>query len=443
MDTYDIYEEYPELRDLKPRTASRRSSRGRSGKKRRRGGMSNGGKLLLLLLVFAAAVAAAVFAFPRIFGGSKAVVYAKDGKVAYVDKAQKEKYLAEGWYASPADITPTVFYAEDGSAVTAAFGDAKSLAKRGYTPDKSAVFTTMYSEDGKTLYVPNAKTAAYKANGWTDKLSDITKTLYKSDGSKMTVMDADAEKYLAEGWTDRLLNAAKKMVSTDGEEKFVFNDDVNDYIENGWTVIKRVVDPDQPMVALTFDDGPGKYTDKLLDCLDKNNSVATFYTLGYLVEAYPDAVKRAAKLGCEVSNHTWDHTDLTSVTTDKAAETVKKTSDAVEKITGKPTPTYRPCFGAYNAEVLAAIDLPAIMWSIDTLDWKTKNADATYNKIMSDVYDGAIILMHDIHQPTVEAACRVIPALIDEGYQLVTVQELLEYKCGGMENGKVYFDAFE
>ena len=122
---------------------------------------------------------------------------------------------------------------------------------------------------------------------------------------------------------------------------------------------------------------------------------------------------------------------------------MRRTSDAVEEITGKGTALYRPCYGVYNSDVLAEVGLPAIMWSIDTLDWKTKDADSTYDKVMKDVYDGAIILMHDIHQPTVEAAKRIIPQLVQDGYQLVTVSELLEYRRGGAEAGKVYFDSEE
>lgn len=436
MYTYDVYEEYPELKEIRPR----HTSRGKVSR-RRGGGMGNSAKLCMLLLVMAVLLIAALVFLPKISGGAEQAVYSKTGEIAYVKASEIEKYLADGWYSSAADIVPVTLYAEDGSSVSAVAGDVAALEEKGYYADKSAAFTVMYSENGETLYVPNSRTSTYKAKGWSDKLSDVTKTLYKSDGSKITVLNAEAEEYLAGGWTDKLLEAAKKMVNDDGEEKFVFNDDVNDYLANGWTIVKRVIDPDQPMVALTFDDGPGKYTDALLDCLEANNSVATFFTLGSLDEIYSDVVKREAELGCEVDNHTWDHTDLTAVSADEAAETIKKTSDIVEELTGKPTLTYRPCYGKYNDSVLAAIDLPAILWSIDTLDWKTRNADSTYNAIMSGVYDGAIILMHDIYEPTVEAACRAIPDLIDAGYQLVTVSELLEYKCGGMESGKVYFDA--
>ena len=430
MDHTDIYEEYPELREYERRRAAAR---------RKRRPMNNSRKLLLLLVVIA--MAAAVLALALSLGNeAMAFVYARDGSTLEVKEDEVQKYLDEGYYASPEDLTPVIMYAEDGTVVSACLGDVDKLAEKGYTTDKSAAYTNMYSDDGRTLYVPNSMAAVYKANGWHDKLSDIVTKLYKSDGSTVTVPRSELDAYKEKGWTDRLLSVAKLMNGPGGEEKMVFNDDVNAYLDSGWTIAKRAIDPEQPMVALTFDDGPGKYTKDLLDCLDKNNSAATFFVLGQLAETYPDVLKKASEIGCEIANHTWDHLNATTVSAGEAAESVRRTSDAVKKVIGKPTYLYRPCYGAYNQEVLAEVNLPAIMWSIDTLDWSTKNADSTYNTVMNKVYDGAIILMHDIHQPTVEAAKRLIPKLIEEGYQLVTVSELLDYRSGGAENAKVYFD---
>lgn len=431
MDYTDIYQEYPELLERQQR---RRTSSGRRRKRR-----SNGSRLLFLVVIIA--LAAAVMALVMSLGGTaSSMVYAPDGSALAVRPDEVSKYLADGYYASPADLAPATFYAGDGTVVTARVGDAPRLEAKGYYADKSAAYTNMYSDDGRTLYVPNAMVSVYESKGWHGKLSDIVTKLYKSDGSTLTVPKAQAAACIEQGWTDRLLTVAKKMVSPDGEEKMVFNDDVNSYIDAGWTVAKRAVDPDQPMVALTFDDGPGKYTGELLDCLDANNSAATFFVLGQLVESYPDTVKRAAELGCEIANHTWDHLNATTAGAEAAAESVARTSKSVEAVIGRGTALYRPCYGAYNSNTLAEVGLPAIMWSIDTLDWETKNADSTYNTVMEDVYDGAIILMHDIHQPTVEAAKRIIPALVNEGYQLVTVSELLQYRRGGAQAGEVYFD---
>lgn len=298
----------------------------------------------------------------------------------------------------------------------------------------------MYSDSGQTVYVPASIAGSYVSKGWHDKLSAVTSVLYKPDGSKITVLKTDAAEYIEKGWTDRLFKAAKKMVNENGEEKIVFNDQVDKYLDSGWTVVKRAIDPSLPMIALTFDDGPGKYTDTLLNYLEKYNSAATFFVVGSNVEKYADTLARADKLGCEIGNHTWDHVNLTAVSAEQGRDSVEKTSEAVKSVIGKPTYIYRPCFGAYNSQVLENMLQPAIMWSIDTLDWKTMNAQSTYDNVINNVYDGAIVLMHDIHQPTVEAMSRLIPKLVEDGWQLVTVSELMEYRLGGMENGKAYYD---
>lgn len=431
MDYTDIYQEYPELQAHRQRR--------REGAARRRKRRSNGSKLLFVLVVVA--LAAAVMALVMSLGGSAtAMVYAPDGSVHEVKPDEVDKYLAEGYYATPADLAPVTLYAEDGTVITARAGDVDKLTTKGYHADKSAAYTNMYSDDGRTLYVPNAQADGYKSNGWHDDLGDVVTKLYKSDGSTLTVPNGQVATYIEQGWTNRLFDAAKKMISPNGEEKMVFNDEVNSYIDAGWTPAKRAVDPDQPMVALTFDDGPGKYTGELLDCLDANNSAATFFVVGQNVEAYADTIKRANELGCEIANHTWDHLNAANAGAEATAESVTRTSKAVKDIIGKGTALYRPCYGAYDSDILAKVGLPAIMWSVDPLDWKTKNADSTYNTVINEVYDGAIVLMHDIHQPTVEAAKRIIPELVNEGYQLVTVSELLEYRHGGGEAGKVYFD---
>ncbi len=429
---FDVYEEYPELRDIRPRRSS--SGSGRGGKK-----MSNSNKLAMLLLLTAAAVILAAVILPKLFPPVN-VVYGKDGSVVEVKSGEEEKYLAEGYYASAADIAPVTMYANDGTVITTCRGDVEKLEKRGYFEDKSKAYVNMYDENGNTVYVPAVMADSYKAKGWYDSLGDVISVLYKEDGSKLAVPKSEAEKYLKQGWSDRILKVAKKMIGPGGEEKMVFNKDVDAYLDRGWTVVKRAIDPDQPMVALTFDDGPGKYTGTLLDCLEKYNSAATFFVVGKNVEKYADTVKRADKLGCEIANHTWDHVDLSSIAPEEAKAALEKTSDAVKAVIGKPTAMFRPSFGAYNADVLSVAAMPAILWSIDTRDWKTLNADSTYDKVMNDIYDGAIILMHDIHQPTVEAALRLIPELTEKGYQLVTVSELLEYKCGGAEKGRVYCD---
>ena len=225
--------------------------------------------------------------------------------------------------------------------------------------------------------------------------------------------------------------------------------DENGYVITGWEEIdgkdcyfdeNGVYDStkEPPLVALTFYDGPGQYTDKLLDCLEENGAKATFYMLGQNVEKYPDIVKRMHDLGMELSNHTYDHKDLTKLTQSQITEEIEKTNTLIENAAGVLPDTLRPPGGSYNEAVQNLAGMPIVKWSIDTKDWKTKSEDQTYQCVMDSVQDGSIVLMHDIHQWSVDAALRLIPDLMEEGYKLVTVQELAQAKGITLEDGQVY-----
>ena len=193
-------------------------------------------------------------------------------------------------------------------------------------------------------------------------------------------------------------------------------------------------------VALTFDDGPGPYTDHLLDILAKEDVKATFFVLGPNVESNPDVIKRMAKEGHQIGNHTWSHSQLTKVASDKITAEVNRTSDAVKRITGHAPRTVRPPYGAINKRVRSALGTvdngEIILWSVDTLDWKTRDAAQTVAAVRKDTTPGGIILMHDIHKTTVDAVQESVQALKEQGYTLVTVDQLLESEKP--EPGKVF-----
>jgi peptidoglycan/xylan/chitin deacetylase (PgdA/CDA1 family) len=204
----------------------------------------------------------------------------------------------------------------------------------------------------------------------------------------------------------------------------------------------RTIDPLKPMLALTFDDGPSKYTNQLLDMVEKYDARVTFCVVGNAIGHRSDVVARAYNMGNEIIGHTWDHLNLTKLTTDQIRDEILSTNKAIEAAAGAAPKLFRPPYGAVNADVKnisAELGYSMIYWSVDTLDWKTKNANAVYNAIMKDAKDRAIILCHDLHGTTVEAMERVIPALIEQGYQLVTVSELMEYSNIEFEPGEVYY----
>lgn len=206
---------------------------------------------------------------------------------------------------------------------------------------------------------------------------------------------------------------------------------------------KFYVDPSKPMLALTFDDGPGAETEKLLEVLEKYNARATFFMVGTRVPQYPETIKKMQEIGCELGNHTSDHQNLTKLSDTEIKSVIQSVSDQVAEATGgSPTTVTRPPYGVFDDHVKAAAPNPLIMWSVDTLDWKTKNVESTVKSVNSAT-DGDIVLMHDIHKTSVEAAIQVIPQLVEKGYQLVTVSEMAEARGVTLENGGVYFSFYK
>lgn len=228
--------------------------------------------------------------------------------------------------------------------------------------------------------------------------------------------------------------------------------DENGYMATGWVsrgVKDYYFDEDgsydptmtRPMLALTFDDGPGEYTDRLLDCLEENGAHATFFMLGQLVTPddfhdYTKTIQRMKEIGCELGNHSWDHTELTTLGPEGVAAQFNNTDNALIEACGQPSTVIRPPYGSYNDDTLSAGGKPFILWCIDSLDWSYMDAELDYQEIMvkTDLADGSIILMHDIHEPSVECAVRIIPELIERGYKLVTISEMAEAKNVSLQN---------
>jgi len=204
-------------------------------------------------------------------------------------------------------------------------------------------------------------------------------------------------------------------------------------------ILVCAINPNKKMIALTFDDGPGPYTEAIVKCLKKYGMHATFFVVGNRVGMYPNAVRSAFNAGCEIGNHSYDHAYLPNLSYADIKAEIKKTNKNVKAVIGQNPTITRPTYGAVNSSVRKAVGMPLICWSVDTLDWKTRSKSATIKSVMSNARDGAIILMHDIHQPTQQAALALIPKLVKEGYQLVTVSELARYHKVSLKKGYVYY----
>lgn len=199
------------------------------------------------------------------------------------------------------------------------------------------------------------------------------------------------------------------------------------------------VDPEKPMIALTFDDGPGKHTQRILMQLKQYESRATFFMLGRNVKKYPETVKQMKEIGCELGNHSMNHANLLKLDATGVQYEVTATDAELTPIVGHGATVFRPPYGNVNDIVHQNVSVPMIMWSVDTTDWQRKDVAQITEYVLNTVKDGDIVLMHDIHEFSAEAAIQLIPALIEKGYQLVTVSEMAEARGVTMESSVKYF----
>jgi len=206
---------------------------------------------------------------------------------------------------------------------------------------------------------------------------------------------------------------------------------------------KREIDPNKPMIALTYDDGPSKYTKELLDLLKENNSAATFFVLGLQVNKYQDTIVQMIEDGNQIGNHSYDHKRLTTLNDEELYNQINKTDNLIyETALYKPF-VMRPPYGTTSEALIEKLQKPIIKWSIDTRDWESRNSEAITDIILEKVKDGDIILMHDLYESSLEASKTVIPELIKRGYQLVTVSELSEYKEISLKAGQSYYNMYK
>lgn len=204
------------------------------------------------------------------------------------------------------------------------------------------------------------------------------------------------------------------------------------------------IDKSKPMIALTFDDGPGynSASDDIVDVLEKYNAKATFFMVGVNAKDHPNNLKRKIKLGCQIGNHTYNHGSYGSNVT---AEDISKASEVIYQACGQYPTAFRSTGGNTTSLMRTECkneNMPLYYWSLDTQDWKYRDVDHIYNAVMDNVSDGDIILMHEIYPTTAEAVKKMVPDLIKRGYQLVTCDELVAAKTGkNPQPGTQYLNA--
>lgn len=179
-------------------------------------------------------------------------------------------------------------------------------------------------------------------------------------------------------------------------------------------------------IALTFDDGPHPiYTEEMLEVLKEKGIPATFFLLGENVEQYGTVVQEIAEQGHLIGNHTYHHVEVTSMSSEEACREIEETNALIRSLTGEETIYIRPPFGSWNAELETTLDLIPVFWSIDTKDWTTQNVDWIVQETAAQAEDHDIILMHDSYASTVEAVRRLVDLLEADGFEFVTVDEII------------------
>jgi peptidoglycan/xylan/chitin deacetylase (PgdA/CDA1 family) len=187
---------------------------------------------------------------------------------------------------------------------------------------------------------------------------------------------------------------------------------------------------DEPDIAMTFDDGPqAALTPKLLDLLAARHIKATFFVLGECVEQNPEVLRRAAREGHEIGNHSWSHPQLNKMSDEAVRSQLRRTDDLIKTITGKRPTLFRPPYGAITARqkkwIHDEFGYQIIMWDVDPLDWKDPGPTTVTNRILKETRPGSIVLSHDIHKGTIEAMPSTFEQLESKHFKFVTVTELI------------------
>lgn len=303
-------------------------------------------------------------------------------------------------------------------------------------------------EDGSVFTLDQLFTDTSKAK---EKLLEDLKSTLQDKKVEQSVVDQISADFSATELTtwkfaykDSQLVLYPVKATTNVEEIVMPISDFFDFIQTSYLtekdaeLYKKVqAEKHKKVVALTFDDGPdGNTTPQALDILAKYKIKATFFVQGKNIAGNESILKRMQSEGHEVGNHSWNHPILTKLSLEDAKQQLTDTEDAITKVLGKSSKLMRPPYGAISDDIRNSLDLSFIMWDVDSLDWKSKNEAAILTEIQRQTTDGSIILMHDIHQTSVNSLPRVIEYLQGQGYSFVTVSELLNI---GLKPHGIYY----
>ena len=309
-----------------------------------------------------------------------------------------------------------------------AFGETQAVSSNGETGQIAAVQETeAVHEDGfaaenghKVYYSGGKKVTGFRTiKGSRYYFSPKTGYMYtgfhKIDGSK----------YYFGSKTGKMYTGIHKI----GKNVYTF-------AKNGKLI--RTVLGSKKAICLTWDDGPSDYTKIIMKALRDNGARGTFFVVGNRVNAYKKTLKKNYIQGNQIGNHSWSHPDLSRMTKANIKKQVRDTNKKIKAVTGRTPKVMRTPYGVATKKVKSNVGMPIILWSIDTLDWKTRNAESTYKAVINNARDGDVVLMHDLYKETAEASKKIIPALKKKGFQMVTVEEMALLKGIKLKDGAVY-----
>ncbi len=254
-----------------------------------------------------------------------------------------------------------------------------------------------------------------------DYLSNVSYDFFTMDDENLTIYFnptqlKDTNDELV--YLDIPLDSLNLLIDVDREEN------TNTYLN----FKKNTINEEDKVVALTFDDGPSKYTKDILDILKKYDACGTFFLIGNKVSFYGEVLREMLSEGNEIGNHSYDHKYLTRLSEEEVKDEINKTQDEIKRVTGYTPTLFRPTYGGYNNTLKSYIDLTFVLWDADSRDWSIKSTEGIMYNVFKDVKSGSIILFHDNHEYSVNALPSVIKELKKQGYKFVTVSELLELK---------------
>ena len=304
-----------------------------------------------------------------------------------------------------------------------ALGSAKTLSARVTAPSAAKNLQVRNSPKGVTLSW--SKVSSGSKIEIMRKVGDEWKKAATIKASKASYVDSAAVYGKKNTYVIRVLSSSGKKS------------------KNSNTASLYAVNPNKKMVALTYDDGPYRpVTESILNTLKANGARATFFVVGSRLSTYSDCLKKEAEQGCEIGCHTYNHTTLTKASDATIKSEITKTNDLIKKYTGQSPRLVRAPGGSVNSHVKEVVPYPLINWSVDTRDWSNRSSSVTYSNFKKSVRDGSIVLMHDLYPSTAEATKSVVSYLKQNGYQIVTVSEMMDAKGIRITKGNLYTAAY-